>query len=368
MARLLVLLVLLAVPAVAQDQAANRWHDTELADLRQRSRAVTLSLRISALSWFGPADPLTMARLLGDGGPLGLTHTPPVELATWIDHDSLDDPARRQAYREAQRKHLNTPSEVGWDDEAFERLAGFGVSARAPRDERIEQTRAGLSNAAFIGRVAELQNLLRYRVVLLEDIRLPDTRPRGVTLWNEVIAINVSRPADTPRWWHRFFPPPTAEHIFARQALETYVHELGHIFWFSLTDAERSAFEQRFWPQGDTPDGETVSRYARTNVLEDFAESFRIAVLYPTTYATEPVLGRDVLRPWTDTPMPASAIERVRHIDNLITAKTGRSSPTARLRDNRFSRMLESFAAPEDAKDEPTEFNLYESLNRSRDD
>ncbi len=363
---LTVALTLLTAATNAQHVSSEtRWHDTELAELRQPSRTTKIGLRLDALTWFHPFDPVDWARLsLGDGLPVQLIMRPPVELVSWIDHESLDDPARRAAYRRGQAGRLSTPAEVGWDDEAFQRLASFGITAAPPRDARVEQTRAGLKGKAFIGRVLELQHLLEPRVVLVEGLEIPGMRPGGVTLWEDVIAINVSRPADTPRWWHAILPPATKEHVFTRTTLETYVHELGHVFWFTLTDAERSAFEAAFWPEGDRPAGVTVSRYARTNAIEDFAESFKVAVLYPTTYDTEPVHGRDVLRPWTNTPMPASAIERVRHVDRLITSKTGRGrGPTTELRDNRFSRMLEGFAPEDGHDDEP---NLLDALNKQR--
>ncbi|MEO1716338.1 MAG: hypothetical protein AAFR76_04430 [Planctomycetota bacterium] len=360
MTRLLLALILLALPAGAQDQTTNRWHDTELEDLRQPARTIKLGLPFDGLVWFHPFDPIDWVSLFRGGFVVQLVAHPPVELASWIDHDWLDDPARRASYRKSQRRIIRTPEEAGWNDETFARFTRRGASASLPSAENVEAARYGLRNTGFIGRMQEVQQLLKPRVVLVEDLQMaPGLHSGGVTLGERLIAIDVARGPETK---------PDDDHILHRGWLETYAHELGHVFWYALNDAERSAFEQRFWPNGDAPKGTTVSGYARTNVLEDFAESFQIAVLYPTTYATEPVLGRDVLRPWTDTPMPASAIERVRHIDVLITAKTGRPAPTTKLRDNRISRMLDSFATPEDAEDEPAEFDLREALNRTRDD
>ncbi|MEO0631254.1 MAG: hypothetical protein AAFY46_11095, partial [Planctomycetota bacterium] len=131
---------------------------------------------------------------------------------------------------------------------------------------------------------------------------------------------------------------------------------------------QRSAFEQRFWPKGDAPEGHAVSGYARTNPVEDFAESFKIAVLYPTTYATDPVLGHDALRPWTNGPMPASAIARVRHVANLLDEAIAPRRPVTKLKDNRFSRMLNSTAQPEETEGETDTFDLHEAINRRRGD
>lgn len=49
-------------------------------------------------------------------------------------------------------------------------------------------------------------------------------------------------------------------------------HEVGHIVAYSDPDLER-AWHEQFWPDGRPRYG-TVSRYARTNEREDFAESY----------------------------------------------------------------------------------------------
>jgi hypothetical protein len=50
-------------------------------------------------------------------------------------------------------------------------------------------------------------------------------------------------------------------------------HEVGHIVAYTHPDLER-AWEQTFWPDGQ-PLGQTVSRYARTNPREDWAETYK---------------------------------------------------------------------------------------------
>jgi len=360
----IVLLALFAGPDAASQpnasaQPAERWYETELADLRQPSKAVSLTLTLDGSFWFHPFDPVDWVRLFARA-PVQLIVAPPVELASWIDHHTINDPGRRDEYRDAQRKILRTPDDAGWTDETIERLNGFGGSFTRPSKANAEAARHGLRNASFIGRLQEVQVTLEPRVVLIENLRVPGGfHPGGATFVGELILIDVGRTAARE---------PDELHIAHRGWLETYAHELGHVFWYTLTDEERSAFERRFWPDGKSPSGATVSGYARTNPGEDFAESFKIAVLYPTTYDSASVTGHDILRPWTDTPMHPDAIERVRYVDDLLTAKSPRPHATATLRDNRFSRMLNSSAQPEETEDDTDTFDLRDAINRRRGD
>lgn len=50
-------------------------------------------------------------------------------------------------------------------------------------------------------------------------------------------------------------------------------HEVGHIVMYASPDLER-AWTERFWPNGRVV-GTPVSRYARTNRAEDWAEAYK---------------------------------------------------------------------------------------------
>ncbi|MEL7485006.1 MAG: hypothetical protein AAFN41_11725, partial [Planctomycetota bacterium] len=159
---LIVLLALVAGPGAASEpnasgQPAERWYDTELAELRKQGRATRLSLDIGPLIWFHPFDPADWARLMLAGPPVQFIVTPPPELVGWADHPDLDDPAVRDGHRAAQRSGLWLPHEVGIDQEAFERMAGFGLSASPPDADRAELYRNRLADAVFVGRLGRVQ-------------------------------------------------------------------------------------------------------------------------------------------------------------------------------------------------------------------
>lgn len=75
----------------------------------------------------------------------------------------------------------------------------------------------------------------------------------------------------------------------------TIIHEIGHSVWYKLlTPNETSAFEALRRSKGDPQDWRSqwsrfVSNYSKTNVKEDFAESYRAYVTNPVTlYTTAP--------------------------------------------------------------------------------
>lgn len=330
------------------------WSEADdLNVLRQPGR--TLQLSLPTPPYPHPGDPIRIAMLLGTRPTVRVHERPPPELAELPNDLDADD--IKQMRRSFARRFVAV-GEPRATREYVEGLAEREAVVVPASDDEVRRARAWLESAALIGRIAGVTEHVNAVWIAADEIIVRNRPAGGAAVSRHHIVLDV-----TPEHEARGVLA-TRPGQFERLVLYNAVHELGHLFWFSLPPATRQEFTNRFWPDGQRPTRhETVSNYATTNPAEDFAECFVVACFYPTTYDTEPVLGRQVVPPGRGEMLKGPALDRVRFIDRRIDAVLLSGSPQHGIRDNRFFTIPERVTQPEDAESEPAEFDLRDALD-----
>ena len=338
---------------------AQAYRDSEhLTLLRQPGRKLSLAMPMPPYPH--PADPVGVALLVSWRFPVSISETPPPELADFAR--GLDAYMLERATGHFARR-IVAVGEMGVTEERLAEAAARGVVIQPATPEQIHIARKTLGAATLLGRIGPVARHVDAVFIPANRVIVRGEDVGGVAFTSRHIALDVSIEAESSSIL------PGRPGMGARQLLYNLTHELEHLFWHSLTDEQRSAFTSRFWPGGVAPSrNDTVSEYAMTNPLEDFAECFVFACFYPTTFETEPVLGQQVALPGPGKQLQGQALKRVAHIDQLISEALAPPKPLNRLRENRFSSMLDSFKSEDEGKPDEDQPGLFDALDPNRND
>ncbi len=354
----LALALLLSALSAPIGHAQGAEDSDEFALLRQPGR--TLAFGLPMPPYPHPADPVGVALLLSWRFPVSISETPPPERADFAR--GLETHMRDRATRHFARR-IAAVGEMGVTEERLAEAANRGIVIEPASPQQIRLARQQLGPATLLGRIGAVARHVDAVFIAADRVTVHGENAGGVAFTSHHIALDISLEPG------RFPLVPQRPGAGARRQLYNATHELGHLFWYALTDEQRSAFTDEFWPDGTLPSRtHTVSDYAATSPAEDFAECFVIACFYPRTFDTAPVLGQQVAPPRPARPLRGPALARVAHIDRLINEALAPPPPLNTLRDNRFSRMLASFKPNEDDEsDEPMSPNLLDALSTNRD-
>lgn len=304
-----------ALAAAAQPERP--WYDSreEIARLHAPSGSFGFVLSSVWVELLLPNTQEAIVYILLRHPPIRFSINSRPELASLLTTDeSKITPVAFDTFSEGVSRLLMSYESTGLPERFKERLHESGVRFRLATPEELRLAQDAIRGLPAIGRFLAIRMSEPLTVIAVGDLAYGIHPVESLSVADGYVLIDIGAFAEHAKPFD-----PLSLNTFtrgdsgSRSLMREYVERMGEQYWDRLPQTQKDEFTDRFGPVGTgQPGAMTQPRPSR------FIEAYVIAVLYPTTFATQPVGTFSI--PGSRAPglLTGELLERVHYVDALL--------------------------------------------------